>query len=118
MMGVYQTNKVRTGKQSNNKATVSLTRDILPDISMAQSLLFIEHILKRVNKIEYQIVDLMDVTSREKIVNPVRSYSCTHVECFDFEEYRQKIKPSNYKPKGGLSRKRRAPIDVDVQEEP
>lgn len=116
MMGVYQTNKVRTGKQAKNKPA-SLTKDILPDITMTQSILFVEHVIKTINKIEYQIVDLMDVTSREKIVNPVRSYSCTHLECFDFEEYRQKIKPSNYKPKG-MSKKRKVPIDVDLQEEP
>lgn len=40
MMGVYQTNKVRSGKQAKNKQT-PIIKDILPDISVDQSLLFI-----------------------------------------------------------------------------
>jgi hypothetical protein len=88
MMGVYQTNKIRASKQNKNKTTSptpTLSKNIIPDLTIGQSVSYLEYVLKKINKIEYQIVDLIDVNSGQKIINPVRSYSCTHVECFDFE---------------------------------
>lgn len=55
------------------------------EIDYAQSIYYLQFILKRINQIEYQIVDLIDVNSKQKIVNPVRSYGCSHIECFDFD---------------------------------
>lgn len=109
MMGVYQTNKIKASSKQNKLIS---SKNTIPELEIAHSILYLEHVLQKINKIEYQMVDLLDVTNREKIVNPVRSFGCTHVECFDFEEYKHKVKPNTYKSKSVL-KKRKLPIDVD-----
>ena len=52
---------------------------MIPAIGIAHSVCYLEYVLKNINNIECQLVDLIDVNSRQKIVNPVRSYSCTHL---------------------------------------
>ena len=86
MIGVYQTNKIKnTHKSAKMPQLLPTNKNVVMEIDYAQSIYYLQFILKRVNQIEYQIVDLIDVNSKQKIVNPVRSYGCSHIECFDFD---------------------------------
>lgn len=86
MIGVFQTNKIKnTHKATKLPKKQEINKNIAMEIDYAQSIYYLQFILKRINQIEYQIVDLIDVNSKQKIVNPVRSYGCSHIECFDFD---------------------------------
>lgn len=78
MLGVYQTSKVRPNRNGEKGRLVSKA-DMMREMTYRQSHYYLQYVLKKVNQIEYQIVDLIDIISKQKIKTPVRSFGCTHL---------------------------------------
>jgi len=73
-------------KKKYNHNFRSNSVNALNNVSMSQSYYYLEYIFKRIHDdINYQIVELIDGSSKKKIETPVRSYGCNHLECFDYE---------------------------------
>lgn len=56
------------------------TFSTLKHMPIEQSKLFVSYVLGKVNGgISYQIVSLLDPTTKAKIKTPIRSYGCDHL---------------------------------------
>ena len=78
MIGVYQTNKIKnTHKTAKLPQLLPTNKNVVMEIDYAQSIYYLQFILKRVNQIEYQIASLQ--IKREILIGISRPHGASLV---------------------------------------